>query len=177
MSFGRRGVRLSHKAVPAKSKRRADIPDIKKGHPGGLFVRSTMEANFIRIVMFLKSRAVIFDWQYEPKTFLFAPFGYKRGPWAYTPDVLIKWYAEALRDERRKGWAQMFPGTRPPVSDGQLSAVPEWFEVKGREVSSDRSKAKRMAKHFPEVQVSQLDSKSYRELTKIFKPLLIEVWE
>jgi hypothetical protein len=136
-----------------------------------------MEANVLRIFEFLQARAIVFDWLYEPRVFTFAEFGYRRGPWAYTPDALVRWFASALTDERRRGWADTLPGERPGFPPGQISAVEEWFEVKGRETSSDRSKLKRMKKHYPSIHVTTIGSKEYRELTKLYRPLLGELWE
>jgi hypothetical protein len=73
----------------------------------------------------------------------------------------------------------MLPGTRPSFNKWMKpdTAIPEWFEVKGRELSSDRSKRKRMEKHYPEVELTVIGRAEYSALKTVFKPLLGELWE
>lgn len=181
MSIRSKGVRLSHRAVKANSRRRADLPNPKdpEGKKGGLFVRSSMEANVLRVFEFLKHRGIVFSWVYEARVYTFAEFGYRRGPWAYTPDVLVNWYRDALEDPLRRSWAETIPGSRPDISmvAGAISVVEEEFEVKGRETGSDRSKAKRMSKHYPDVTLTRIGKAEYRALEKLYKPILGELWE
>ena len=53
---------------------------------GGLYVRSSWEANYARYLSFLVSNGEILGWEYEPDTF---EFPVKRGNIAYTPDFKI----------------------------------------------------------------------------------------
>lgn len=48
----------------------------------GIFVRSKMEANYLRYLNFIKMQ-----WQYEPKIFYFK--GIKKGTLTYTPDIYL----------------------------------------------------------------------------------------
>lgn len=48
----------------------------------GIYVRSKMEANYLRYLNFIKVK-----WQYEPKTFYFKDI--KRGTLTYTPDIYL----------------------------------------------------------------------------------------
>jgi len=48
----------------------------------GIYVRSRMEANYLRYLNFIKIK-----WEYEPKIFYFE--GVKRGTLSYTPDIYL----------------------------------------------------------------------------------------
>lgn len=61
-----------------KSGKRADL--------GGLFVRSSWEANYARYLNFLMDAGEILSWEYEPQTF---EFPVKRGNRFYTPDFKV----------------------------------------------------------------------------------------
>lgn len=58
----------------------------KREDLGGLYVRSTWEANWARYLNWLKSLGEIQDWVYEPDVF---EFPVKRGSKFYTPDFKI----------------------------------------------------------------------------------------
>jgi len=58
----------------------------KRDDLGGLYVRSSWEANYARYLNFLVSNGEILGWEYEPDTF---EFPVKRGNIAYTPDFKI----------------------------------------------------------------------------------------
>ena len=169
---------MNRRTIRPKGGKREDL--------GGLFLRSAMEANVARIFEALRLRTVVTAWWYEPHVYLFVDAGYKRGPWAYTPDFLVQWNPIALGNDLA-GWADILPGKRP-TEDRRVRAgntikgtFPEvlrgeFFEVKGREMPSDRSKAKRMAKCFPEVQVTQIGRHEYLALA-MFWFKLIPMWE
>ena len=140
--------------IKSKAGKRADLD--------GLFVRSAMEADVARMFEFFRVKLLLVaEWEYEPKTFYFTEFGYKAGPWTYRPDFKVRW-ANAQR-----------AGRGPAV---QLNGGEEWFEVKGREVSGDKTKAKRMRKHYPEIIITQIGSSDYRELCKRYAGLIAH-WE
>ena len=181
-------VNLNRKVVRPQSGKREDL--------GGLFFRSAMEANVARVFEALRQRAAIIAWWYEPHVFTFAHYGFNRGPWAYTPDFLVQWNILAL-DSGWASWPDTVPGKRPktniylPVVPGeskskttirrldQLTGAPirgEYFEIKGRELGSDRSKAKRMKKVFPGVQVTQIGKQEYRGLETFWSRMLPN-WE
>ena len=62
----------------------------KRGDLGGLYVRSSWEANYARYLNWLKRIGEIDRWEYEPDTF---EFPVKRGSKYYTPDFKI-WTTE-----------------------------------------------------------------------------------
>ena len=55
----------------------------KRADLGGLYVRSTGEANYTRYLNWCKARQEIRDWEYEPCKF---EFPIKHGTTSYTPD-------------------------------------------------------------------------------------------
>jgi hypothetical protein len=119
--------------------RRADL--------GGLFVRSSWEANVARYLNFLKDRGEIFGWAYEPDTFWFEAI--KRGVRSYKPDFKV-W--------KREG------------------ADAYYIEVKGWMDAKSKTKLKRMKKYHPTVRVDVLDAKQYRALAQTVGHLLPN-WE
>lgn len=100
---------------PVKNKRsrigkRADL---------GIFYRSSWESNFHRYIKHLEPQALI---KYEPKTYIFTPFGVVRGQLSYTPDFSI-----------------VFP-------DGRQVLI----ELKGYFSRQDITKLRRFKKFYPE---------------------------
>lgn len=101
---------------------------------GGQFFRSTWEANYARWLNWLMAAGEVTAWEYEPETFYFPD--QKRGVLSYTPDFRITW------------------------CDGRQ----EWIEIKGYMDSKSRSRAKKMAKHHPGVEITLIDAKAYRAI-------------
>lgn len=103
------------------AKRKNPYGHVKRGYrddiPGSYF-RSAWEANYARILKLLESEGVISGWEYEPQKFYFTDYGYRRGPWVYTPDFAV-------------------------FVDDKV----QFTEVKGRETGTDRQKWKRFRKH------------------------------
>lgn len=60
----------------------------KRESLGGLYVRSSWEANVALVLNEKKRRGEVLDWKYEPRTF---EFPYKRGNRTYTPDFQVFW--------------------------------------------------------------------------------------
>lgn len=186
-------VSLSRKVVRPKLGKRADL--------GGQFVRSAMEADTARVLQVLAAWGAIGGWCFEPTTFLFAgKLGsngreYGTGPFRYTPDFLI-WHHSALSGQkldRRNLWRDCVEGgvssvIAPPDFGAAAGArwhgaipppgdiVGEYVEVKGSEQGSDRSKRKRMAKHYPDVSVSQVGPGEFAALATVFAGS-IRMWE
>jgi hypothetical protein len=154
---------LNRKVVRSKGGKREDL--------GGMYFRSAMEANVARVFEALKARAVILSWEHEPRVYSFTEFGYKRGPWAYTPDFSVSWNPIFVN---RATWANTLPGARPWTVN--LTDCLEIFEVKGREVGSDRSKMRRMRKHYPEIQLTLIGAVEYRAMAGFWKTI-INGWE
>lgn len=87
-------------------------------------------------------------WEYEAETFDFTQFGYTKRPFSYLPDFKV---------------------TNP---DGTFT----YYEIKGREKAQDRSKWKRLKKHYPEIELIVIGSDAYKELEKTYGPR-IPKWE
>lgn len=110
------------------------------------FYRSRWEANYGRYLEFLKQRGEITDWEHEPATFWFN--GVRRGVVSYLPDFIV--------------WT----GTLPP----------QYHEVKGWMDARSKTKIKRMAKYYPQIQLIVIRGKQYTEIkNKLSK--MIEGWE
>ena len=73
----------------------------KREDLGGLFVRSSWEANYARYLNWMKERGEIKDWQYEKETF---DFPVKRGTRFYTPDFKIWEKDDSIVYHEVKGW-------------------------------------------------------------------------
>jgi len=94
----------------------------KRQDCGGMFFRSSYEANVFRYLRQLKEAGKIQEIFYEPQTFTFTEFGIVRGQVSYTPDFKI-----------------IYP-------DGSHI----WIEVKGFLRTQDKTKLRRFKKFFPE---------------------------
>lgn len=114
---------------------------------GGLYVRSSWEANFARYLNWLISMGQIKKWEYEPDTFWFDSI--KRGVRSYTPDFKV--------------WES-------------LDAVPYYIEVKGWMDAKSKTKLKRMAKYFPQVRVEVVAQRQYQQIAASVGRL-ISGWE
>lgn len=110
------------------------------------FYRSKWEANYARYLEWLKINKQIIDWQHECKTFWFE--GIKRGCVSYLPDFLIT----------------------------NLDKSETYHEVKGWMDDRSKTKLKRMAKYYPEIQLIVIAAKEYKALTKEFASVIPE-WE
>lgn len=116
---------------PASS-RRSSIG--KREDLGGLFVRSSWEANYARYLNFLIHQRQIKSWEYEVDTFEFK--GIKRGSRFYTPDFKVF----------------------------NLDGSFEYHEVKGYMDSRSQTKLKRMAKYHPQVKIILIQRREYQEI-------------
>lgn len=112
----------------------------------GLFVRSSWEANYARYLNWLIEQGEIEKWEYEVDTFEFEPI--KRGTRFYTPDFKIF------------------------NNDGSV----EYHEVKGYMDSKSKTKLKRMAKYYPDIEIVLIDKDVYYSIASQCKNL-IENWE
>jgi len=111
-----------------------------------VWFRSRWEANVARYFQYLKQQGRVRRWEHEPETFWFE--GIKRGCVSYLPDFRVTW------------------------PDGGISYV----EVKGYMDSKSKTKLKRMAKYFPEVELILIDQNYYSDIERNFKDL-IKGWE
>lgn len=114
----------------------------KREDLGGLFVRSSWEANYARLLNWLQEQGEIASWEYEPETFWFE--GIKKGTFTYTPDF------------------------RVVNRDGSV----EFHEVKGYWTPRAKTQVKRMAKYHPEVTLKIIDSDAYKALAEDCKNLI-----
>jgi hypothetical protein len=106
------------------------------------FYRSLWEANYARYLEWMKTVGHISDWQHEPETFWFD--GIKRGCVSYLPDFSVK------------------------RTDGSV----EYHEVKGWMDDRSKTKIARMAKYHPNVKLSVVDAKAYRQLVNAVSSLV-----
>jgi hypothetical protein len=100
---------------------------IKQGKRADLdnrYYRSAWEANYARYLNFLLKHKQIFKWEYEPDTFWFDKI--KRGTRHYTPDFKV-WETEESK--------------------------PKYVEIKGYMDATSKTKLKRMAKYYPDVNI------------------------
>lgn len=115
----------------SKSGRRADL--------GGLYVRSSWEANFARLLnLFIKYGKVI-EWKFEPEHFRFEKI--KRGTTFYTPDFRVLYAGDT---------------------------APTYVEIKGYMDQVSRTKITRFRKYFPQHKLEVVDAKAYRALERQF---------
>ena len=108
----------------------------RRGDLGGMFFRSSWEANYARYLKWLKSIGEIAGWEHEPDNFRFE--GVKRGPYTYLPDFKVI------------------------ECDGSVA----YHEVKGWMDAKSRSKIKRMKKFFPNIRLVVIAQKEYTMLAK-----------
>lgn len=112
----------------------------------GLYVRSTWEANVARVLVMLQERGLVEKWEYEPDEFEFESI--KRGTRFYKPDFKV-WFPEM---------------------------DPVYWEVKGYLDPVSKTKLKRMARYYPDVEVVLIDKVRYAKIEKLFRPFIPE-WE
>jgi hypothetical protein len=122
------------KSRRSKGGKRADL--------GGLFLRSTWEANVARYLNWLVQQEVIVRWEYEPEHFEFKAI--KRGSRFYTPDFRITY------------------------SDGAIV----YWEIKGWMDQKSRTKLNRMRIYHPAVKIIVIDRNQYAAIAKKMKGLL-----
>ena len=153
------------------ARRNARYGNVKRGYAldlaDGHYYASGWERDVARLLHYLEVRGVIEGWEYEPETFLFTGNGYKRGPWSYKPDFALRFsagadrrYVKLLQDI---GFEHVNPG------------VLVFWEVKGQETGSDRSKWRRFRSHvgYP---LEIVERNKMMMLQQLFKPIIKE-WE
>lgn len=116
----------------------------KREDLGGLYVRSSWEANYARYLNLLQKLGEIAKWEYESDRFEFAKI--KRGTRSYLPDFKV--------------WTK----------DGKI----EYHEVKGWMTQKGRTALKRMAKYYPDVTVILIDKVPYYQIQRGFASLIPE---
>ena len=103
----------------------------KREDLGGLYVRSSWEANYTRYLNWLVEQEQILKWQYEADEFIFKPI--KRGCRSYLPDFKIY----------------------------NLDGTIEYHEVKGWMDAKSKTKLKRMEKYYPNIKLILIDKDAY----------------
>jgi len=114
----------------------------KRADLGGLYVRSSWEANYARYLNWLVDHGEIASWEYEPDTFVFEAI--KRGTRSYMPDFKVV------------------------NNDGSV----EYHEVKGWMDQKSTTKLNRMAKYYPEVKIVLIDEAAYDGIRKSAQKLI-----
>jgi len=113
----------------------------------GQYFRSRWEANYARYLNFLKKVKAIHAWKFESQTWYFEEI--KRGTRSYTCDFEV-W--------ENKG------------------EDPYYVEVKGWMDAKSKTRLKRMAKYYPDIEIRLVGEKEYKEIQKKFAPML-KYWE
>ncbi len=116
----------------------------KRDDLGGLYVRSSWEANWARYLNWLQQRGEIVRWEYEPEAFEFHKV--RKGTRFYTPDFKV--------------WNK----------DGSI----EYHEVKGWLDAKGRTKLERMKKYYPTIKIVLIGLKDYRSVSKTMRLLIPE---
>ena len=120
------------------------------------YFRSLWEIRYAQWLQYQKEHSMIFDWQYEPKTFWFT--GIRRGVVSYKPDfkVITNMRAEnAVFDEPEDHY---------------------WVEVKGYMDPKSLTKIKRFHKYSPKEELRVVDGKWFARYNQKLR-LLIKDWE
>ncbi len=106
---------------------------------GNTFYRSKMERNVARFLKFLQKNGEIIEWIYEPKPKFDFIKNKKRGVTSYLPDFKIT----------NKDWSV------------------EYYEVKGYMDKKSQVKLNCMARYYPDVKITVIDSREYAQIKKI----------
>lgn len=114
----------------------------KRHDLGGMYFRSSWEANYARYLNWLAAQGEIQGWRFEAVTFRFD--GIKRGTHTYTPDFEVT------------------------ENDGRVI----FHEVKGWMDAKSKTRLKRMKKYYPKVSVIVIGEKEYREISKTVSSLI-----
>jgi len=114
----------------------------KRSDLGGLYVRSSWEANYARYLNWLIDLGEIESWEYEPDTFWFENI--KRGTRSYTPDFKV--------------WSK----------DGTY----EYHEVKGWMDQKSKTKLSRMRKYYPEEGIVVIGADVYKSIKRDISKLI-----
>lgn len=114
----------------------------KRADLGGIYFRSSWEANWARYLNFRKAHGDIVKWEYEPDTFEFV--GIKRGTRFYKPDFKVYYPLDVVQYE----------------------------EVKGYMDAKSKTMLKRMAKYHPDVVVHVVDRARYQAVAKRLSHIL-----
>lgn len=117
----------------------------KRADLDDMYFRSAWEANVARYLNWLKENKDIQGWEYEADTFIFE--GYTRGAMTYRPDFKVT------------------------EKDGRIV----YYEVKGWMDGPSKTRLKRMAKHYPDVEIIVIGEPEYKALKKWAS--LIPNWE
>lgn len=137
---------LMQAARPASS----NYSRTKGGHRadlGGIYFRSSWEANYARYLNLLIKFGVVESWAFEPETFWFD--GIARGAVSYKPDFKVKYKGDE---------------------------TPEYVEIKGWVVPKDRTKWRRMKIYHPHIKLVVVGAKQYYAIQKKWASA-IPTWE
>ena len=120
---------------------------------GGLYVRSSWEANYARWLNVMQAHGFVVAWEYEPKVFVFR--GIARGCREYRPDFEVLQHDTAL-----SGTYQHF-----------------YVEIKGYMDAKSKTRLKRMAKYYPGVRVDVIGREWFVDMERSGLAGAIPGWE
>ena len=144
--FSDRGLKAQKTRVKNGTQQRRNKGSWKAGYReiGGerKYYRSRWEANYARVLEYLKQNSKINDWKHEPRTFWFEKI--KRGTRSYLPDFKVV------------------------NNDG----THEWHEVKGWMDKRSKTKIKRFHKYYPEERLIVIGGKDYKQIEEFFSPVI-----
>jgi len=132
----------------------------------GNYYHSGWERDVARFLNLLWEWKVVSGWEYEPQTFYFTDFEYKRGPWVYKPDFVVR-YEEKIPEDKFEVLDIIFDQVIPGIS--------VYWEVKGQETGKDRSKWRRFKTHVG-APLEIVPKEKMRLIETAFKPY-IPNWE
>lgn len=114
----------------------------KREDLGGLYVRSSWEANYARYLNWLVEQKQILKWEYEPDTFVFETI--KRGTRSYLPDFKVT----------------------------NLDNTIEYHEIKGWMDQKSKTKLARMAKYYKDIKLVLIEKDDYYAIRNTIKPFI-----
>ncbi len=114
--------------------RKGPAPDIGDGK----IYDSGWERDIARFLQYLTGVGAITGWGYEEFEFSFQGLGYRRGPFTYRPDFVMR-YADKMHADVYKLVDYVFDEVHPGRT--------VYLEVKGQETGKDRNKWRRFRKH------------------------------
>lgn len=121
-------------------------PDLGDHH-----FRSSWEANYARYLNQMMREGKVARWEYEPVTFWFHTI--KRGVRSYMPDFKV-WPSRHY--EKYLIWKSLIRSSQ--------EIEPHFVEVKGYMDARSKTKIKRMAKYYPEVDLRVFGAAQYKVL-------------
>jgi len=102
-----------------------------------IYFPNKMEANYFRLLVFLKANREVLDFDYQPPEFDFRPFGITKGIVSYRSDFRVEDFTTILS---------------------------YFVELKGYIGPDHKTKMNRMRKFYPNIKIKVIDYQAYKEL-------------